>query len=828
MAKNIGFIRSASVSLPTNSKIVTVTGDVDCSYVVTGTAIYINNILYEGESGSAPDSGGISTITLSEDYTGTAIVGGEMIAFNTIEGLRDAIRKARDMSSDISSFQATFDQLLTSTDPTITVKVNGIDTELTPYGYLANETADIVGSVNGLEDDVNNLQATVDASKADAAASAAAALVSENNSASSLASIGTSVSDAGIHATNASNSANSSANSATSSANSATNSATSANNASTSESAAASSASSAATQENKAQLWADEAVNVEVESGLYSARHWAAQAASSASGGLVYRGQWDASGGAYPSSPSVGDMYVISVTGTMGGVSYNPGDKTSWNGTAWDKDDNTDAITSVAGKTGSVTLVEADIGGLSSSFNLKANLSSPAFSGTVTIGGNTAYHTGNLTLSDLGYTGATNANNYTHPSYSAINSNTSGAEILDTFTTNSSGHVTGFTTRILTLSDLGFTGDVSGYVHPSYSATDINTAGAEVVDVIDTNSTGHVISLSKRTLTLGDLGYTGDTNANNYVHPSYSATDINTSGAQVLDTLNTNSAGHVTGMTTRTMTLANLGFTGDADATNYVHPTYSTTNVNTSGAEVIDTIDTNSTGHVISMTTRSLTASDIGALSTTGKAADSELLDGVNGASFVRIGTTSENKDYLHVERNSTSPTMFVNQRGTGAIARFFSNATAGTTSSAASQVEITNAGGVVADGNLVGYNTSDIRVKSNLKEIKDPLGAVNSFRVREYDKEGVIGKEIGLIAQDIQKKIPTAVKVVSENGYEDLLKIKQGGNELIAYAFGAIQQLSNRLDQLESENERMIYELDEAYERIDSLLRENPYDLTS
>jgi len=63
------------------------------------------------------------------------------------------------------------------------------------------------------------------------------------------------------------------------------------------------------------------------------------------------------------------------------------------------------------------------------------------------------------------------------------------------------------------------------------------------------------------------------TNANNYAHPSYSTDNIDTANAEVIDTIVTNSQGHVTAMSKRTMTLANLGYTGATDANNYSHPT---------------------------------------------------------------------------------------------------------------------------------------------------------------------------------------------------------------------------------------------------------------
>ena len=56
---------------------------------------------------------------------------------------------------------------------------------------------------------------------------------------------------------------------------------------------------------------------------------------------------------------------------------------------------------------------------------------------------------------------------------------------------------------------------------------------------------------------------------NNYTHPAYTARSLNTTGAQVLDILTTDAIGSVTNATTRTMTLAELGYTGATNA-NYI------------------------------------------------------------------------------------------------------------------------------------------------------------------------------------------------------------------------------------------------------------------
>lgn len=127
--------------------------------------------------------------------------------------------------------------------------------------------------------------------------------------------------------------------------------------------AAAQDASTAATSASvKAQQWADAAPGVAVETGKYSAKHWADMAQTTVTGGLIYRGSHSAASGTYPATPSLGDYYKISAAGTLGGVEYMVGDSIIYNGTGWDKIDSTDAVTSVAGRVGAVVLTKGDVG----------------------------------------------------------------------------------------------------------------------------------------------------------------------------------------------------------------------------------------------------------------------------------------------------------------------------------------------------------------------------------------------------------------------------------------------------------------------------------
>jgi len=88
--------------------------------------------------------------------------------------------------------------------------------------------------------------------------------------------------------------------------------------------------------------------------------------------GMVYKGDWDASVGTFPGggSAQTGWFYYVSVGGTVDSVTFVAGDNivattdnasTGTYASNWSKHDNTDAVTSVAGKTGNVVIVAGDL-----------------------------------------------------------------------------------------------------------------------------------------------------------------------------------------------------------------------------------------------------------------------------------------------------------------------------------------------------------------------------------------------------------------------------------------------------------------------------------
>ena len=101
-----------------------------------------------------------------------------------------------------------------------------------------------------------------------------------------------------------------------------------------------------------------------------------------------------------------------------------------------------------------------------------------------------------------------------------------------------------------------------GYTHPAATngAYNPTLSGANVLATFTTDAEGHVDQLSTRLLTLADLGYTGATDANNYVHPT-DGVDLGAAltGAVVISDVTVNAEGHVTGFATRSLTAADIG-----------------------------------------------------------------------------------------------------------------------------------------------------------------------------------------------------------------------------------------------------------------------------
>ena len=173
--------------------------------------------------------------------------------------------------------------------------------------------------------------------------------------------------------------------------------------------------------------------------------------------------------------------------------------------------------------------------------------------------------------------------------------------------------------------------EYNNYTHPTHTARtiDLDATGASVISTIDftSNTLGHVTSASAttRTLTLGDLGYTGATDADNYGSWTIQDGDTTTYTITSGDTLQIASGGGITS-----------NFTADDVLTISHNDTSSQASVNNSGVNVIQDVTLDTYGHVTDLASVDLT-SGINSLidtkiSATGYAAT--ITDSVSGTAF--------------------------------------------------------------------------------------------------------------------------------------------------------------------------------------------------
>jgi hypothetical protein len=138
----IKFLVSPSATAINASKTITVSGNVDCSYIYSGTAVFIGNSqVVEAISGSPPDTNGNSLITLRYPWPFPDTTD-RLVAINTIEGMSESIRYAREVVSKTDAISADADRAAANADRSLD-SVN----KAALYADLAMQTAGIYKTV---------------------------------------------------------------------------------------------------------------------------------------------------------------------------------------------------------------------------------------------------------------------------------------------------------------------------------------------------------------------------------------------------------------------------------------------------------------------------------------------------------------------------------------------------------------------------------------------------------------------------------------------------------------------------------------------------------
>jgi len=185
-------------------------------------------------------------------------------------------------------------------------------------------------------------------------------------------------------------------------------------------------------------------------------------------GALVYKGTWNASANIPTLASGVGnkgDYYVVSVAGTTnldGITDWQVNDIALFNGTAWQKIDNTDSVLSVNGQTGVVVLGPTDVGATP---NTAYVIAGTALSGGGRLTGNVTINLANTAVSAGSYGNASTVSQVTVDAQGRVtsaanvaiaisNSAVSGLGTMSTQNANSvaitGGNITAVTGNVVT------------------------------------------------------------------------------------------------------------------------------------------------------------------------------------------------------------------------------------------------------------------------------------------------------------------------------------------------------------------------------------------
>jgi hypothetical protein len=269
-------------------------------------------------------------------------------------------------------------------------------------------------------------------------------------------------------------------------------------------------------------------------------------------------------------------------------------------------------------------------------------------------------------------------------------------------------------------------GALSGDITISHADTSsqgsVNNSDATVIQDVTLDTYGHVTGLGSHTLTLANLGYTGATNAN-YITNNNQLTN----GAGY-----TTNVGDITGVTAGT-DLTGGGTSGTVTINHADTSSLSGTYGSTSNSTKIDQITVDARGHVTAITT-----------GTTGD------IEGVTAGTNLNGGGTSGSVT-LNLDSTITLTTV--------------------------------NAGTI--------NTTSDERAKDDITPITGALDKVQQLGGYSFTLKATDEKSSGVIAQEVQKVMPELV----QEGAEGLLSVQYGN--MVGLLIEAIKEQQSQIDEL-------------------------------
>jgi len=172
--------------------------------------------------------------------------------------------------------------------------------------------------------------------------------------------------------------------------------------------------------------------------------------------------------------------------------------------------------------------------------------------------------------------------------------------------------------------------------------------------------------------------------------------------------------------------------------------------------------------------------------------------DGEGGISLQKSTTDSTHTLYRISHRDDNQSLIIYSHDGTtfrNWITLDEPNALLKLGSTTANPVTINSSGDVNATGDVVAYYSSDKRLKDNIVRIENPLEKVGKIGGYTFDwndkQETYTGKDVGVIAQEIQEVLPELV-TERDNGY---LAVKY--EKIVPLLIESIKELKQEVDEI-------------------------------
>ena len=382
---------------------------------------------------------------------------------------------------------------------------------------------------------------------------------------------------------------------------------------------------------------------------------------------------------------------------------------------------------------------------------------------------------------------------------SQASSTNSGSTVIQSISVDGFGHITNIGTAAVSLTDttysagggMSLTSTTFSHADTSTQASSSNT-GRTYIQSVGLDTYGHVTSLTTATETVTDTTYSAgsgvDLTGTTFSHSDTSsqASSTNT-GRTYIQSIGVDTYGHITSIGTGTETVTDTTYSAsgnglDLTGTAFSHAdTSSLASTSNTGRTYIQNVTVDEFGHLTGVTTATETAGE-GTTYTAGSGLD---LSGSNVFSIepdLRDGIT-------HIGLDSTDYIYFNNNTAID----FYTNGN--------NRMRLEQDGDLHVDADIIAYSTttsSDERLKDNIKEIESATDKLKQLKGVEFTwkKNGKNGG--GVIAQDVEKVLPGAVKdIESLEGDRSYKAVDY--NAIIGLLIQTNKELLERIETLEN-----------------------------